>query len=130
MPKDYNRIERIADLIRKELTGILQREISDPRLRLITIQSVKVSKDLAFADILFTQLASAHVQDNQSTAQETTVKLLTRAAPRLRYLLAQRLKLRVIPVLRFFYDDSYIQNQRLQGLIDNAIIQDKIKRSK
>ncbi len=128
MPKEYSRTERIADLIHKELTAVFQKEIADPRLRFITITSVKVSKDLSYSDILFTQLDPSHLQDKQS--QAVTVKLLKKAASRLRYVLAQRLKLRVIPTLRFFYDDLDVQRQRLHDLIDSAIAKDKAKSSK
>jgi ribosome-binding factor A len=127
MPKEFSRTERIADLIHKELMGILQKEIADPRLRFITITSVKVTKDLAFADILFTQLDVENLQDTPRKAE--SVKLLKKAASRLRYVLAQRLKLRVIPLLRFFYDDLDVQNQRLHDLIDKAVTNDKAKRS-
>ncbi len=121
MPKEYSRITRIADLIQRELTVILQQEIADPRLRFITITSVKVSRDLAFADILLTQ--------GQQTTKEVTIKLLKKAASRLRYALAQRLKLRIVPALRFFYDDLEVKRQRLHNLIDHAIEKDKAKRS-
>lgn len=127
MPKEYSRIERIADLIHKELTAVLQKEIADQRLRFITITSVKVAKDLSFADILFTRFDPEHLQDNQS--KEITVTLLKKAASRLRYALAQRLKLRVIPILRFFYDDLDVQRQRLHDLIDKSITKDKARRS-
>ena len=127
MPKEYSRTERIADLVRKELTAILQKEIADPRLRFITITSVKVTKDLGFADILFTQLDLEHLQDKQT--KTASVKLLKKAASRLRYALAQRLKLRVMPRLRFFYDDLDGQSQHLYDLIDEAITKDKAKRS-
>ena len=128
MSKEYSRITRIADLIKKELTTVLQQEIADPRLQFITFTAVKVSKDLAFADILFTQLDLEYLQGNHST-KEVTVRLLQKAASRLRYALAQRLKLRVVPTLRFFYDDLDAQAQRLHDLIDRAIIKDKARRS-
>ncbi|MES2141489.1 MAG: 30S ribosome-binding factor RbfA [Pseudomonadota bacterium] len=127
MPKEYSRTERIADLIHKELTAVLQKQIADPGLRFITITSVKVTKDLAFADILFTQLDPTDLQDKQP--KEAKVKRLKKAASRLRYVLAQRLKLRVIPTLRFFYDDLDVQRQRLHDLIDSAIAKDKAKPS-
>ena len=127
MPKEYSRITRIADLIQRELTTILQQEIADPRLRFITITSVKVSRDLAFADILLTQLDLA--LQGQQTTKEVTIKLLKKAASRLRYALAKRLKLRVVPALRFFYDDLEAKSQRLHNLIDHAIEKDKARRS-
>jgi ribosome-binding factor A len=129
MAKEYSRTERIADLIHKELTAILQKEIADRQLRFVTITSVKVTKDLAFADILFTQLNFNSVQDKQAQ-QLASVERLKKAAPYLRHLLAQQLKqLRIIPRLRFFYDDLESKSQHLHDLIDQAITQDKIKRS-
>jgi ribosome-binding factor A len=127
MAKEYSRITRIADLIHRELTTILQQEIADPRLRFITITAVKVSRDLAFADILFTKLDVISSR-GQQTATEESVKLLKKAASRLRYRLAHKLELRVIPLLRFSYDDSDIQCQRLHHLIDNAVASDKTRR--
>ena len=119
MSKEYSRTERIADLVHKELTTVLQKEIADPRLRFITITAVKVTRDLGFADVLFTQLDHEFLQDKQ--AKTLTVKLLKKAASRLRYALAQRLELRVMPRLRFFYDDLDSQSQQLYDLIDEAI---------
>ena len=56
MPKEFSRVARIADLIQKELSNhILNKEIADTRLKFITITAVKVSRDLSYADILFTQ---------------------------------------------------------------------------
>lgn len=126
MAKEYSRTERIADLIQKELTAVLQKEIADPRLRFITITKIKVTKDLGFADILFTQLNPEHLQDTHY--KEVTVKILKKAAPRLRYALAQRLKLRVVPTLRFFYDNLDVQSQRLHDLIDKSITTDQAKK--
>jgi len=120
MPKEYSRLTRIADLIRKELTVILHKEVADPRLRFITLTRVKVSRDLAFADIFFTQVDPAYLQGQQTT-KAVIVTLLKKAASHLRYSLAQRLTLRVVPALRFFYDEAAIQSQRLHHLIDQAI---------
>ncbi|WP_218814482.1 30S ribosome-binding factor RbfA [Rickettsiella endosymbiont of Dermanyssus gallinae] len=124
--EEYSRTDRIADLIHKELTVVFQKQIADPRLRFITITAVKVTKDLAFADILFTQIDPEHLQE--SHYKEITVKLLKKAAPRLRYALAQRLKLRVAPMLRFFYDNLDVQSQRLHDLIDKAVTKDQEKK--
>ena len=104
MPKEFNRVARIAELIQKELSVILKKEITDSRLKFITITSVKVSRDLSFADILFTQIDVEDSSD-KPRSKEIAVKLLQKAAARLRYALAQRLQLRIVPSLRFFYDD-------------------------
>ena len=127
MPKEFNRVARIAELIQKELSVILKKEITDSRLKFITITSVKVSRDLSFADILFTQIDVEDSSD-KPRSKEIAVKLLQKAAARLRYALAQRLQLRIVPSLRFFYEDLMEESQRLHDLIDKAIEKDKAKR--
>lgn len=128
MPKEFSRIARIADLIQKELsTNIFTKEIADNRLKFITITSVKVSRDLSYADIFFTQLDVENSNDKQRS-KELAVKLLRKAAARLRYALAKRLQLYKVPSLRFFYDDFMEESDRIHSLIDNVIAKDKAKR--
>ncbi|MFZ0218784.1 MAG: 30S ribosome-binding factor RbfA [Candidatus Aquirickettsiella sp.] len=129
MPKEFSRVARIADLIQKELSNnILNKEIADSRLKFITITSVKVSRDLSYADILFTQLDVENSNDKQQS-KELVVKLLSKASNRLRYVLAQRLQLYKVPSLRFFYDDFIEESDRLHNLIDHVLAKDKAKRS-
>lgn len=129
MPKEFSRVARIADLIQKELSNhVLNKEIADTRLKFITITAVKVSRDLSYADILFTQLDVENSNDKQQN-KEIAVKLLKKAAPRLRYALAQRLQLHKVPSLRFFYDDFMEESDRIHNLIDHVIAKDKAKRS-
>lgn len=129
MPKEFSRVARIADLIQKELSSnILNKEIADSRLKFITITSIKVSRDLSYADIFFTQLDVENSRDKQQN-KELIVKLLRKAAARLRYALAQRLQLHKVPSLRFFYDDFMEESNRIHNLIDNVIEKDKAKRS-
>lgn len=129
MPKEFSRVARVADLIQKELSNhILNKEIADSRLKFLTITSVKVSRDLSYANILFTQLDVENSTDKQQR-RELAVKLLRKAAHRLRYALAQRLQLHKVPSLRFFYDNFMEESDRLHNLIDNVIEKDKAKRS-
>lgn len=129
MPKEFSRTARIADLIQKELSNnIFNKEIADSRLKFITITSVKVSRDLSYADIFFTQLDLENSNDKQQS-KELAVKLLRKAAARLRYALARRLQLYKVPNLRFFYDDFMEESDRIHSLIDNVIAKDKAKRS-
>ncbi len=123
MPKEYSRIDRIGDLIQRELAQLLIKEMQDPRLDLVTITAVKVSKDLSFAKVYFTQA-------KEEKAALETVKVLNRAANHLRYLLAQAIDLRVVPHLRFYYDTSISNAAHLSGLINSAIAADEDKHKK
>lgn len=120
MAKEFSRLERIADLIQRELAMLIQREMRDPRLILITVTKVQVSADLSHAKVFITQ---------HKTEQEIkeTLKVLNKAANHLRYLLAHAINLRVVPQLRFFYDASISYSAKLSSLIDNVIAQDELK---
>lgn len=119
MPKDYNRMDRIGDLIQHELAKLIQRELNDPRLGLITLSRVIVSKDGAHAKVYFTTL------NNQPENIVTTLKVLKKASAFLRYHLAQQVKLRITPDLTFYYDEDLERATTLTNLIDEAVAKDQ-----
>jgi ribosome-binding factor A len=116
--KEFSRSRRVGEQIQRELATLVQRELKDPRLGLITISAVEVSRDLAVAKVFFTVLNPA--QDIKQTTQG-----LTSAAGFLRRELARRMQLRVVPELRFQYDSSVEKGSRLSALIDRAVSSDK-----
>lgn len=117
MPKEFSRGRRIADQIQKELASLIQRELKDPRVGMVTINEVKVSRDLAFADVYFTMFAD----DGAGEAAEA----LDRASGFLRSALSKVLKIRTTPKLRFHYDNSINEGQRISKAIDDAIADDQ-----
>jgi ribosome-binding factor A len=91
------RLQRIADRIREELSEMLIREISDPRLQQIFVTDVKVDRELAYADV--------YVSAIEGTARSQDVLSgLESASGFLRRTLAQRVELRAFPRLRFHWD--------------------------
>lgn len=117
MPKDYPRSRRIAEQIQRELSEVIRLELKDPRVGMITITDVEVSRDYSHAKVFFTLLGDS------SKVEETTAGLL-RAAGFLRSQLAQRLKLRIVPQLQFKFDVSVERGVRLSRLIDEAVATD------
>ena len=61
--RGYNRTDRIADQIQRDLAVLLQREIKDPRIGMVTINSVQVSRDLAYADVYVTFMGRDESQE-------------------------------------------------------------------
>ena len=118
MPREFQRTDRVADAVQREVAKILQREMSDPRISMVTITSVEVSKDLSYAKIYVTVLG-----DSQKTTE--AINALKGASGRIRSLLAKAIKLRIVPELRFIYDESIIQGQRLSQLINKATENDE-----
>ncbi len=102
---------KVADLIQRVLSTVLQQESRDPRLNGVTITDVEVSQDLQFADIYYT-----HLGDPSETPE--VQKALERAAGFLRTELAQRTRLRRTPQLRFKFDDTLIRARRIDELLE------------
>jgi ribosome-binding factor A len=106
------RPRKVADLIQRELSDLLRREVRDPGVGMVTITSVDVSPDLSHAKVFFTLLDPAR--------RVSTEKALHRAAGYLRSQIAHRIKLYTAPELRFAYDESIERGDRLSQLIDAA----------
>lgn len=106
------RPQKLGDLIQRELSELVQRELRDPRVGMITITGVDVSPDLSHAKVFYTALDPAHVQE--------AAQGLKRAAGFLRSQLARRIKLYTTPELRFAYDESVERGDRMSRLIDSV----------
>ncbi len=118
MARDFSRTQRIADQVQKELAQLIQREIKDPRLGMVTISYVKVAKDLGYADVYVTVLPLGGKDHDEAIAE--SLKVLNQAAGFLRGQLAKLVKLRVMPQLRFHFDASVDRGRRLNDLIFQA----------
>src|SRR3954464_5971528 len=89
--------QKLGDQIQRELSDLLQRELRDPRVGMVTITSVDVSPDLSHAKVFFTLL--------EKKGLAKTTEGLKRSAGFLRSQLARRIKLYTTPELRFVYDE-------------------------
>lgn len=116
MAKDFSRSDRVAEQIRRELADLLQFEVKDPRVGMVTITEVEVSGDMAHAKIFY----SAPVQDNPQGMAELQ-KGLEKSAGFLRSQLGKRMMLRTVPQLHFVYDTSIDQGMKISRLIDEAL---------
>ena len=114
MAKDLSRVLRVADQIQRELATLIQNEMADPRLRLVTLTGVEVTRDYSHAKIFFSVL-------NEAESAQLAREGLEHASGFLRSQLAGRIKLRVIPQLHFVYDESIERGVRLSKLIDEAV---------
>lgn len=117
MPRDFKRTDRIGDAIQKALAMIIQQEMKDPRLGMVTISEVTVSKDLAHAKI--------YVNVLPDELGVESVKTLNKASGFMRGLLAKQVNTRVIPQLKFIYDDTTLKANKLSKIIDEACKSDK-----
>lgn len=123
MPKEFSRTERVGQQIQKEIAVILQREVKDPRLGMVTVSSVSVTRDLAHAKI--------HVSFFEDDAEKIkeSIEILNDAAGYVRSLVASRVRVRIMPQLHFFYDNSLVEGVRMSRLVDDAIASDEARQT-
>lgn len=120
MAREFKRSDRIAEQIQKELAWLIQREIKDPRLGMVTLHDVRVSRDMGYADIYYTLLSAEELSPDSEEVQES-LKILRGAAGYLRTALAKAMKLRTIPYLRFHFDTLAGESRHLDALINKAV---------
>lgn len=99
---------------------MVQREMRDPRIGILSITDVIVSRDLSFADVYFTNVSA-----QQEKAKDEVLHALQGAAGFLRSILARRHVMRTTPALRFHYDELVESGPKLEALIERAIAADK-----
>lgn len=104
------RPSRVGEQIREDLTELLTREVHDPGIGFLTITRVDVTSDLQNARVYYTTLG-----DEQ--ARKQTGRALGRATPFLRRQLGNRLRLRRIPELQFFYDENVERLDRVERIL-------------
>ncbi|WP_150539679.1 30S ribosome-binding factor RbfA [Actinobacillus vicugnae] len=122
MSREFKRSDRVAQELQKEIAVILQREVKDPRIGMVTVSDVEVSRDLAYAKVFVTFLF-----DNDQSAIEQGMKGLEKASPYIRSLVGKAMRLRIVPELRFIYDQSLVEGMRMSNLVSNVIKNDEAK---
>ena len=105
-----NRPDKVGEQIRIELTQLLARDVHDPGIGFITLTKVTVTPDLQLARVYYTSMGD-------EKARRETDKALGRALPFLRRHIAQRVRLRRVPELEFFFDQSVAQQDRIEQIL-------------
>lgn len=134
-PKVSPRVQRVADQIQRLLADLIRREIRDPRVGMVSVTGVDVSRDFAHANVHVTIMgrhgddfgAGQALKDMGELDRKEikdSIAALNKAAGYLRSLLGKEMSLRVIPALQFHYDDSVAHGRYLSSLIEKAIAED------
>ncbi|MFT5425591.1 MAG: ribosome-binding factor A [Gammaproteobacteria bacterium] len=122
MAKEFSRSQRVGDQIQKELATIIQMPVRDAGKGLVTISAVDLSTDLSHAKIYVTCLGI----DIDSTSDRTEIlAMLNDNAPQFRHRLSKILTTRIVPKLKFMFDESLEQANRLTSLIDSLHTDDR-----
>ena len=121
MPAEFSRTQRLGEQIKRDLALLIQRELKDPRIGMVTLNFVDLSKDLSYADVNITVL----VADDSDEKIIKSLTILNEASTFLRMELGRALKVRKVPYLRFHYDDSLKRGARINALIHQALQSDR-----
>ncbi|OCG15974.1 ribosome-binding factor A [Gilliamella sp. App6-5] len=119
MAKAFNRSSRVGHELQKEIAIILQREIKDPRLGMVTVSGVDISRDLSYAKVFVTFL-----NDDDPQVIEQGLAVLNDAKGYIRTLIGKAMRLRIIPEIKFFYDESLVKGMQMSSLVADVIKHD------
>ncbi|KAA1175800.1 30S ribosome-binding factor RbfA [Marinobacter salinexigens] len=120
MSREFSRIDRIGDQMQRELAQLIQREVKDPRVGMVTVNAVKVSRDLGYADV-YVSLLSTEELTEASPEVKDSLAVLNKASGFLRGQVGRAMKLRVVPHLRFHFDTLQGYSRHMDSLIKQAV---------
>ncbi|CAB1275257.1 30S ribosome-binding factor RbfA [Candidatus Nitrosacidococcus tergens] len=115
MNQNFPRTRRINELLKRELALLIQKNIQDPRIKLVTISYVDISPDLKQAKVYITSMEQDKARINSQ------LNALNKAGDFFKKNLYQRIDLRVVPNLKFLYDNSIERGNYLRSLIDEVV---------
>ncbi len=106
-----SRQDKVQEAIKREVSGILQSELKDPRLGFVTITKVEMTRDLRYAKIYFSVLGDEKQHKKTRDALESALGFIRR-------LIAQRIRLRFAPEIMFREDRSTEYSVRIQEVLN------------
>jgi ribosome-binding factor A len=110
--RGFQRSDRVAEQVRRDLADLIGSELKDPRVGMISLTAVELTPDYAHAKVYFTTLDSSHLTEIEQG--------LRRASGFLRRELGRRIHIHTLPELHFIYDASLERGASLTQLIDEA----------
>ena len=94
MAKDFSRARRVGEQLQRELAQLIQSEIKDPRLGMVTVSAVEVSRDMSNAKVFV-------MMSGEDDEIKTSLGILNKAAGFLRHTLSKSMTMRIMPHLKF-----------------------------
>lgn len=112
MAREFLRFQRVERQLQRELAEILQRDIRDPEVGFVTVSGVEVTKDIAIAKVFISVLTTKDDEIKQSS-----IAALNRASNYIHGMVSKRMRMRMVPELRFFLDESIEQGIKMDALL-------------
>ena len=109
------RSDKISDLLRKEISLIINKETKDPRLQKLNITAVKVSDDIGIATVFYTMIGESIEKEKSSIDN----KVLKKFSGMVRSKLSKTMQIRRVPVIQFIFDESVEYSDNIENLLRN-----------
>ncbi len=109
------RSDKISDLLRKEISLIINKETKDPRLQKLNITAVKVSDDIGIATVFYTMIGESIEKEKSSIDK----KVLKKFSGMVRSKLSKTMQIRRVPVIQFRFDESIEYSDNIENLLKN-----------
>ena len=109
------RSDKISDLLRKEISLIINKETKDPRLQKLNITAVKVSDDIGIATVFYTIIGESIEKEKSSIDN----KVLKKFSGMVRSKLSKTMQIRRVPVIQFRFDESIEYSDNIENLLRN-----------
>jgi len=116
MAREFKRTDRVAEQLQRELAQIIQLEVRDPRVGMVTVCAVNLSRDLHYATVYVTFLGI----DETIKATQAAIDILNEAASFIRIQIGKRMRMRAVPHVKFLFDQSISRGRDLSSLIEQA----------
>ena len=113
MKKSFHRTDRVSAQLRRDVGLIVHQAVRNHGIPSVSVSDVEISRDLAHAKVFVTALLAEQ--------GPVAVKALKELAPELRYQLGKAVRMRHVPELHFFYDDSVDRGERIDSLLRDAV---------
>jgi ribosome-binding factor A len=116
MAREFKRTDRVSEQLQRELAQIIQLEIRDPRVGMVTVSAVDLSRDLHYATVYVTFLGI----EESIKATQVAIDVLNEAGGYIRVLIGKRMRMRAVPHVKFIFDESISRGRDLSSLIEQA----------
>ncbi|MEP1743030.1 MAG: 30S ribosome-binding factor RbfA [Kangiellaceae bacterium] len=116
MAREFKRTDRVAEQLQRELAQIIQLEVKDPRVGMVTVCAVDLSRDLHYATVYVTFMGIEETVE----ATQSAVDTLNEAAGFIRIQIGKRMRMRAVPHVKFLFDESIARGRDLSSLIEKA----------
>ncbi|MGX5202879.1 30S ribosome-binding factor RbfA [Aliikangiella sp. IMCC44632] len=125
MAREFKRTDRVAEQLQREVAQIVQLEVKDPRVGMVTVSGVEISRDLYYATAFVTFLG---IEESPKSIEQA-LEILNQAAGFVRAQIGKRMKMRVVPNIKFEFDASIARGSELSALIKQARDKDETEDS-